>query len=299
MTTLSILCPAPSYAPLRSCLLIYSLSLSLFLLRLGLAIRLFHLLPERRQAAPNRGASLLRHYRIHKHQRGHRLHNRHSAGNNTRIMPSLSLKHTLYRIVARRRLLLPNSRRRLEADAKEDRRAVRNSTLDTAAIISLGRDARLVVDRSCCAGRRGLNGRRLDPGIVVNGAGHFAAAEARADFEPFRRGDAKHGVRQCGFELVEDRLAKPDGCVADYARDRAADAVFRVAVLFDDAGHTLGGFAVGAANGDVGVDFVAGDGVEEGEEGWVCGRGGVRGGRWEEVLASDGGHPGDDLDAVD
>ena len=84
-----------------------------------------------------------------------------------------------------------------------------------------------------------------------------------------------------GLELIEARFPQSNGAVADHAGDGAADAVVAVAVLFDHLGHAGGGVGRGAAHRHEGVDLLARDGGDEGEEGWVAGGGGVGGGGWE------------------
>lgn len=66
----------------------------------------------------------------------------------------------------------------------------------------------------------------------------------------------------------------------------------------DELGHPGGGFGIGTADGEVGVDFGAGDGAEHFEVDGVCGGGGMRGRGREEVLRAYGGNEGDNLHAV-
>jgi len=209
-------------------------------------------------------------------------------------MSTLGLQHTSSQIVLRGFLRLPDSRGRLERDAEVDRCAVRNTTLDTAGVVGAGCQALLGSGGSAGAG---LN-LRGDEGVVVNRAGNFATAEARADFEALGRGNGKHGVSELGLELVEAGLAKADGDVADNAGDCATDAVVVVAIFLDDLGHACGGFFAGAAGGREGVDGLAVNGFQEVEEFGVRGGGGVLGGRGDEVLIADRGDERHNLNAV-
>lgn len=103
---------------------------------------------------------------------------------------------------------------------------------------------------------------------------------------------------ELGFQFVEAGLAEARGAVADDTGDGAADAVCAVAVFGNQTLHALGRFVVGAAHGEVAVDVVAGDSLNEGQELGV-GRGGGVGGRgWEEELWADGVCEGDDFNAV-
>ena len=66
----------------------------------------------------------------------------------------------------------------------------------------------------------------------------------------------------------------------------------------DELGHSSGGFGVGTADGEVGVDFGASDGAKHGEVFGVCGGGRVGWCGGEKVLAAYGGDEGDDLHAM-
>lgn len=105
-------------------------------------------------------------------------------------------------------------------------------------------------------------------------------------------------MRERGFEFVECWFAEADGAVADHAGYGAADAVVGVTELFDLFGQALGGGFVGTADGREGVDFFAGEVVEEGEEVGLCGVGGVLWCWRELVLVANGADPGYYLDVV-
>lgn len=234
-------------------------------------IPIAHVAPRQQVTGPP--PRLLRQKRIHEHQRRHTLNNGHRTRHNTRIMSPLRLQHTLLPIIARRRLRLPDRGRRLERNGEVDVAPVADAALNAAAVVRLGgerRPRRAGIEAG--GGRR--NGRGGDEGVVVYAARYSAAAEAGTDLEAFGRGDGEHGVREQRFELVEARFSEPWRNVADDARYSAADAVLSLFELLHQRFHARGGLFVRAADGVEGVDFFAGDGVEEGEEF------GVRGGSW-------------------
>ena len=202
-------------------------------------------------------------------------------------MTTLSLKRTLFKIVRSSSLSLTDSSCRLECNTEVNRSTVRNTTLDTARVVSL-------------SGKAGATGATLrsNEGVIVDRAGNLAAAETRTNLEALGGGDAEHGVGELGFQLVEAGLAQPDGDVADNACYGSADAVVVVAVFLDDLGHAGCGVGVWAAGGREGVHGVAIDCLDHLEELGVRGGGGVFGGWGEEVLVSDGGDEGDDFNAV-
>lgn len=139
--------------------------------------------------------SVLSHQGIHNNQRGHGLDDRNSAGHDAGVVSALSFQDTLLEAVGSGCLSLADSRRRLERNAEVDRRPVGDTSLDTAGVVCLGGEA---LDAVC-----GGNGE----GVVVDGAGHFAPAEAGTNLEALGCGDAQHRMRQLGFELVEAWLA--------------------------------------------------------------------------------------------
>lgn len=197
-------------------------------------------------------------------------------------MTTLGFKSALREIVSSGVLSLADSSSGLESHAEVDGSTVRDTTLDTARVVSLGSEA-------------GAVGHE---GVVVDGAGDLAATETRADLETLGGRDAEHGVAELGFELVEAGLAQTDGHVADHTCDGSANAVVVVAELLDDLGHAGGGAGVGATSGDEGVHGVAIDCLDHLKELWVGGGGWVLGGRGEEVLVANGGDEGDDFNAV-
>lgn len=198
-------------------------------------------------------------------------------------MAALGLQDTLLQIVGSGVLGLADSRRGLEGDAEVDRGTVGDTTLDTTGVVGLGGEALVIRD---------------DEGVVVDGAGHLAAAEARANLEALGGGDAQHRVGQLSLQLIEARLAQTDGHVADHAGHGTTDAVLRIAELLDDLGHACGGLGLGAADGGEAVYRRAVDGLEELQVLRVGRGGGVFGGWGEEVLVANGGDEGDDLDIV-
>lgn len=237
-----------------------------------------------RQQTPAHLPRLLRHQHIHDHQTRHGLNNRHRPRNHTRIMPALRLQHPTLVRVRTGLLRQGNGRGRFERDAKVNAVPIRDAALDAAGVIRRRREGLGAVGQC-----------RRHKGVVVHGPRDQGAREAGADFEALGRGDREHGVRERGFEFVEDRLAETNGTVSDHTRDGAADAVVGVAVRFDEFLHARGDGGGGAARGDVCVDGFAGDGREEGEEVRVRGGGRVRGCRREEGLGADGGRKCYDL----
>lgn len=179
-------------------------------------------------------------------------------------MSALSLEDAACEVVRGGGLGLADCGGGFEGDAEVDRGAVGNAALDTAGVVG-----------SCCeafgggfAGGTGGRGRagldlRSDKGVIMNGAGDFAAAEARADFEALSSGDAEHGVGELSLELIEARLAQADGDIADDTGDGAADAVVGIAVLFDEVGDARGGLLAGAAGRSERVDGLAVDAGDE------------------------------------
>lgn len=137
-----------------------------------------------------------------------------------------------------------------------------------------------------------------DKRVIVDGPRDFAPAEPRTNLEPFGGGDGEHGVREHGLQLVEARFAEPRGGVLDDAGYGAADAVGAVAEGGDQVLHAARGGLVGAAHGQVGVDGLAGDGLQQLEEVGVRRGRRVLGGGREQVLLADAAHEGDNLDAV-
>lgn len=73
----------------------------------------------------------------------------------------------------------------------------------------------------------------LDPGVVVQVAGHLGAAESGSDLKGLCRRDAQHRVRQLGLQLVEAGLAQAGGHIADHTGHGAADRVVGL-LCFDD-----------------------------------------------------------------
>lgn len=198
-------------------------------------------------------------------------------------MAALGLENTLLQTVSGGVLGLTNRRRGLEGDAEVDGGAVGDAALDTAGVVGLG-------DETSIGGG--------DEGVVVDGTGHLAAAEARANLEALGGGDAQHRVGQLRLQLVEARLAQADGHVADHAGHGAANAIVCIAELLDHLGHAFGGPGLGAANGGEVVHRGAVDSLQELQVLGVGRGGGVFGGWGEEVLVADGGDKGDDLDLV-
>lgn len=130
------------------------------------------------------------------------------------------------------------------------------------------------------------------------GAGDLAAAKAGAELEALGGGDAEHGVRQAGLELVEAGLAQAAGDVADDAGHGSANAVLPVPEVGDALLHPPRGVLVGASHGQELVDGLAVNGLNELEElGILAGRGRLGGGR-EHVDGADGCREGSDLNAV-
>lgn len=175
-------------------------------------------------------------------------------------MPALSLEDAVGEVVRGGGLGLADCGRRFEGDAEVDGGAIGDAALDTAGVVG-----------GCCeafggcfgAGGRGGLDLRSDKGVVMDGAGNFAAAEARADFEALSSRDAEHGVRELSLELIEARLAQADGDIADDASHGAADAVVGVTMLFDEVGDARGGLLAGATGGGERVDSLAVDAGDE------------------------------------
>ncbi|KAJ0158688.1 hypothetical protein CTA2_11079 [Colletotrichum tanaceti] len=253
---------------------------------------------DRRQQALGHLSRVLRHERVQQHDGGHGLDDGDGAGHDARVVTALGGQDALLgTVVGGRRLVPADGGGRLEGNAEVDGRAVGDAALDAARVVGLGgqfgpRDAHALG----VGGEVGLG--RLDEGVVVLRAGDLAAAEARADLEALGGGDAEHGVGELGLELVEAGFAEGRGGVADDAGDGAADAVLALLELADEVNHLVVGLFVRAADGEVLVDGVAVDGVEQREEAGVRRRGRVLRRRREEVAVADAGREGGDLGAV-
>lgn len=65
-------------------------------------------------------------------------------------------------------------------------------------------------------------------GVIVFTAGDLRTVKARTDLEGLCRWDGQHCVAKLGFELVEYRLAKPGGNVANDASDDSPDRVLGI-----------------------------------------------------------------------
>lgn len=99
---------------------------------------------------------ILSHESVHDNERRHSLNDRDSTGGNARIVATLGLQDTLLTVVSTSGLRLADSSSGLERDAEVDGRAVGDTTLNTARVVSLGSEA-----GAAC----GLVG---DEGVVVN-----------------------------------------------------------------------------------------------------------------------------------
>ena len=95
---------------------------------------------------------------------------------------------------------------------KVDVFAIRDSTLYSAAPIS------------CCAE---VSIIEADKGIVVPTPRHLRPVKTRANLEGLCGWDGQHRVAKLGFELVENRFAKPGGNFANDASNRSTDRVVR------------------------------------------------------------------------
>lgn len=228
-------------------------------------------------------ASILSHQSIHDNQCGHGLNDWHGTRHDTGVVAALGLEDTLLQTVGGGVLGLADSRRGLEGDAEVDRGTVGDTTLHTTGVIGLRGETLIIGDNE---------------GVVVDGAGHLAATEARANLEALGGGDAQHRVGQLRLKLVKARLTQADGHVTDHAGDSTTDAILRVAELLDNLGHACGGLGLWAADRGEAVYCRAVDSLEELQILRV-GRGGrVFGGWGEEVLVANGRNEGDDLDIV-
>lgn len=205
-------------------------------------------------------------------------------------MAALGLEDALLEAVRGGGLSLADGGGGLEGNAEIDGSAVGDPALDAAGVVGLGGQA-------LCAAGAGLD-LGDGEGVVVDGAGDLAATEARADLKALGGGDAEHGVRQLGLELVEARLAQADGDVADHAGDGAADAILVVPESLDHFCHARRRLLVRAASGDEGIDSLTVDGLDELQELRVGRWRRVLGGRREKVFVTNGGHKGDNFDIM-
>lgn len=214
-------------------------------------------------------------------------------------MAALCSQHALARaVVGGGGLLLADGGWGLEADAEVSRCAVCNAALNATAVVRLGGELGAEQAGPACAGLEALGCLGGDEGVVVDGAGHLAAAEAGADLEALGGGDGQHGVGQQGLHLVEARLAQPRGRVPDDAGNGATNGVGAVAELGDVVLHAARGVLVRTAHGQELVDGGTVDALQQAEVLRVRAGARVLGGRWVEVDSADAGDEGDDLDAV-
>lgn len=242
---------------------------------------------QRREQVLSGLTGVLSHEGIHNDKGGHSLNNGDSAGHDARIVTTLSLKDTLLESVSSSVLSLTNSSGRLESDAEVNVGAVGDTALNTTGVVGLG-------GKTLGAVLVGGNNER----VVVNGTSNLAAAETGADLEALGGGDAEHGVRELGLELIEAGLAQADGYVTNHTCDGSTNAVVTVPELLNDLGHACAGLGLRAADGGELVNGFAVNGLQQLQV-FRVGRGsGVFGGRREEVLVAHGGDEGDDLDTV-
>jgi hypothetical protein len=132
---------------------------------------------------------------IGKNQGRHGLNYRHSPGNDTRIMPSLSGQFDKPSFIIRGCLFRGNSRGRLERHPEENRLAIADPALDAAAVVSDGSQAFSLFDEQ----------------IIMPGTAHLHRAKPAADFKPSCRRYGQHGMRQQGRQFVKNRLTPPAG----------------------------------------------------------------------------------------
>mmetsp|Transcript_29832 Transcript_29832/g.62541 ORF Transcript_29832/g.62541 Transcript_29832/m.62541 type:complete len:448 (-) Transcript_29832:12-1355(-) len=224
------------------------------------------LLRQRRRRRPPR---LLVHAHVGDDEGAHGLDDGHGAGDHAGVVPALSLQHGIGPHEVRRRLRLSNGGGGLEGDAQHDGHAVADAALHAAAVVGGGEHAAVGLDAEH---------------VVVGGAAHAGAGEARPDLEALGRRDRQHRVPQHRLELVEARLAEPDGHVAQHHAHHAPHRVLLLARLLDAVDHLVRRLEMRAAH-HVGVHLLAGDGVHVGV-------------LLRALDVPHGADPGDDFDAV-
>ena len=209
-------------------------------------------------------------------------------------MTTLGLELAVLEIIRGGRLGLTDSRRRLEGNAEVNMSAVGDTALDTTGVVGAGGETLL-------GGGLGSQARLHfggSEGVIVDGAGHLAASETRANLEPLSGGDTEHSVCQLGLELVEARLAQTNGHVADHASHRTTDAVVLVPVLLNHTGHPSSSVFIGAAGWGERVDGLAIDFGQQVQELGVRRGRGVFGSRGNQVLVTHRRHKRHDLNVV-
>lgn len=242
---------------------------------------------QRREQVLSALTGVLSHEGIHNDKGRHSLDNGDSAGHDTRVVTTLSLKNTLLESVGSSVLSLADGSSRLESNAEVNVGAVGDTTLNTTGVVGLGGET---------LGTILIGGH--DEGVVVDGTSNLATAEAGADLEALGGRDAEHGMRKLGLELVEAGLTQADGHITDHTCDGSTNAVLAVAELLNDLGHACAGLGLRAADGGELVNGFAIDGLQQLQVFWVGRGGGVLGGRGEEVLVAYGRNEGDDLDTM-
>ncbi len=120
----------------------------------------------------------------------------------------------------------------VEGNAKINRLAVGNTTLNTTAVV--GRCPQAIAFP--------------DEGIVVDGPFHLRSLKAGTDLKAFGGGQGQHGVGQLGFQAIEDRFTQSGRDIAADAGDHATDRVLVGTGFFDFCSHFWRHRLVGTAD---------------------------------------------------
>lgn len=154
---------------------------------------------------------------IRQDQRGHRFHDRHRAGQHTRVVPPATSDHDRFARLVDRFLWLHDRRDRLKSDPKINIHPIGDAALDAAAMICFRNNAAI------------LHIKR----IVVFRAAHRRARKATAELKPFHGIDREHRFAEISVQFIENRLAEADGAAFYLAKNQPANRIARLFNFLD------------------------------------------------------------------
>src|SRR6266496_4759548 len=169
---------------------------------------------------------------IAKHQRGHRYHDRHGSGKNTRIMASARSELSLLARTGHGLLFMGDRSCRLKRDTKINLLSITDAALHAAGIVS------------CRANSPAAHLKW----IVMLRAPHSRRRKTRTNLESLRRRYAQHRFSQICIELVENRFTESGRNAAYHAFNNATNRIAFVANLFDQRHHLFRRHAIRTAN---------------------------------------------------
>ena len=170
---------------------------------------------------------------VDEHERGHRLHDGHGAGQHTGIVAAATRELGRPAVHVDSRLRAQDRGGGLEGDAKADLLAIADAPLHAAAAVGPGTHLALPVLKE----------------VVVLGTLEQRTGKAAADLEPLGGRQREHGFGEIGFKPVEHRHAP------HAALDETADRVAIGAHRLDARDHPRRGGGVRTTDGRV-LDLV-------------------------------------------